>query len=237
MQERQQIEICLIATNKYTIFVVPLIESIKRFFLIRHSIEITLFTDNISLECFEDERVSIVKELIPSYRFPEATLMRYHIMTSKEYKCDYIYYLDIDYLIVSEIDEEIFGNIVAVLHPGFSMVGGGSWCNDKRSNAYTYPENREQYFCGGTQGGRYEYYYPIMKRLKREIEDDEQNFVRAEWNDEGHWNKLLSELKSFKILDSRYCMVQSHQLQIIWKINHFIPKIIALDKDHKTIRE
>lgn len=231
-----KIVICLIATRRYHVFVQPLIDSICKYFLLRHDIEVTLFTDNWDLEYIGNDRVKIVKELIPSYKFPEATLYRYAIMTSKKYNCDYMYYLDVDYLIVSEIDEEIFGNLVAVLHPGFSCVGGGSWCDDKKSNAYTFPENREHYFAGGTQGGMYEIYYRAMEQMSREIISDEKKGVKAEWNDEQHWNKLLSERKYFKILDSSYCMVQQEYLRQAWKIDHLEPKIIALEKDHKLFQ-
>lgn len=230
-----KIAVCLIATHKYNIFVQPLIDSIKKYFLLNHQIEVHLFVDELA-DYQGDDRVMVNQTLIVSYRFPYATLYRYKIMTGKEYDCDYIYYFDVDYLLVDTIDEEIFGDVVAVLHPGFSVVGGGSWCTDKNSNAYTYPENRKQYFCGGTQGGRYEHFYRIMKRLSREIDDDEKRGVKAEWNDEGHWNRLLSELNNFKILDSRYCMVEQQHLRERWKIDHLKPKILALEKNHKEFQ-
>lgn len=229
-----KIVICLIATKKYSVFVQPLINSIKKYFLLNHRIEIVLFTDEM-YPYTGDERVMISQDLIVSWAFPTITLKRYEIMTSRDYQCDYIYYLDVDYLIVSEINEDILGNIVAVQHPGF-YNGGGSWCEDKNSNAYTYPENRRYYYAGGTQGGRYEYYYPIMKRLKREIEDDEYRGILAIHNDESHWNKLLSELISFKVLDSSYCMVQQPELQESWGISHLPKRILALEKNHKEIR-
>jgi hypothetical protein len=231
-----KVVVCLIATNKYKQFVNPLLESIDKYFLVNHEIEVNLFIDEVNYRCFISDRVSVVKHKIFSYGFPAATLFRYEIMTSIDYQCDYIYYLDVDYIINDFVDEDIFGNIVAVLHPGFSIVGGGSWCTDKESNAYTYPENRRQYFCGGTSGGAYDYYYPLMKRLKREIEDDENRGVRAEWNDESHLNKTLSELKSFKILDSSYCMPEPIHLRKLWEIDHLTPKILALDKNHSEIR-
>lgn len=237
-QQQMKVAVCLIVTRKYHVFCQPLIDSICKYFLLRHKIEVNIFTDNTELEYVGDERVTIVKHPIPSYGFPEATLFRYHIMTSIEYDCDYIYYLDIDYLCVYEIDENIFGDgLVAILHPGFSCVGGGSWCNDKNSNAYTSPEYRQIYACGGTQGGAYEHYYRAMQQMKLMIDDDEKRGVRCEWNDEQHWNKLLSEQKSFKILDSSYCYVQQPHLQKLWKIDHLTPKILALEKDHKHIRE
>lgn len=233
-----KVTVCLIATKKYKIFIIPLVESIKRYFLLRHEIEIVLFTDDIHTPCEGNERVKITKDLIVSLGFPEATLKRFEIMTSRAYECDYIYYLDIDYLIISEVDENIFGDgLVAVLHPGFSFAGGGSWCTDEDSNAFTFPENRLQYFCGGTSGGKYKHYYKAMRQMKLMIEDDEKRGVRAEHNDESHWNRLLSEHKSFKILDSSYCMPEPFHLRAAWGLTHLVPKILALDKNHEEIRK
>lgn len=236
----KKIVICLIATRRYKQFVTPLVESIKKYFLLRHSIEVVVFTDDIhAIDCQGNDRVTIMKDLIVSYGWPEATIRRYEIMTSRTYNCDYIYYLDVDYLIASEIDEEIFGNIVAVRHPGFysGVNGPGTWCEDRASNAYTFPENRKHYYCGGTQGGAYEYYYRAMKRLAWEIRDDERRGVKAEHNDEAHWNRYLSELNQYKVLNPGYCVVEQKNLRKLWGIDTLPVKIIALDKDHKSMRE
>lgn len=232
-----KITINLIATRRYPIFVQPLIDSIVKYFLLRHKININLFTDNTIPSYYGDERVKIVRHHIPPYGFPDATLLRYRIMSSIEYDCDYIFYLDVDYLIVSEIDEEILAPIVAVLHPGFSVVGGGSWCDDEKSLAYTNPENRKQYYCGGTQGGSKDHYVAIMNLLANRIDDDTSRGVKAEWNDEQHWNQYLSESGGFKVLDSRYCMVEQQHLRELWKIDHLVPKIIALSKDHAQFQQ
>lgn len=232
-----KVNVAIISTKRYKIYVQPLIDSMCNYFLLRHPVEISLFTDDLEQQYKGDNRVTVVKELIPSYGFPEATLLRYHIITSKDYICDYFYYFDCDYLFVNEVDEEIFGDgLVAVLHPGFSIVGGGSWCNDKNSNSYTFPMFRQHYFCGGTQGGAYEPYYRAMNQMKLMIQDDEERGTRAEWNDEAAWNKILSEHKSFKILNSSYCFVQQPHLQKLWKIDHLVPKILALEKNHELIR-
>lgn len=239
----KRVTVCLIATRKYHVFVQPLIDSIKKYFLLNHIIHIELFADDFSVPYIGDERVTIIKNKIDSYGFPEATLFRYRIMTSKRYGPvwssewpQYIYYFDVDYLLVSEVKEEIFGNIVAVLHPGFSKVGGGSWCDNISSNAYTFRQYRKHYFAGGTQGGEFFEYMAMMKRLSRDIDDDEARGVRAEWNDESHWNRALSEYNNFKILDSSYCMVEQESLRRAWKIDRIKPKIIALDKNHAEIR-
>lgn len=235
-QIRYKIVVCVIVTRKYHIFAQRLISGLCTYFLLKHDVEVHMFTDDIEKFYLGDDRVTIVKHKVASYGFPEATLLRYHMMTSVKYDCDYIYYLDIDYAIVDDIKEEFLGNIVAVLHPGFAVVGGGSWCDDKNSKAYTLPENRKKYYCGGTAGGRKEIYYNIMEQLRDAIEDDRKRGVKAEWNDEAHWNRYLSEINNFKELDSSYCMVEQMHLRKLWKINNLEPKILALEKQHELIR-
>lgn len=232
-----KISICLIATGNYTVFVQPLIDSIKQYMLLNHTIEINLFTDNIDKVYVGSTRVPILKHEIPSYKFPYATLYRYNIITSIDYKCDYLYYLDVDYLIVSPIDEEFLGDIVAVHHPGYYISKKGSWGTDKLSTSYTFSKFRENYYCGGTQGGRYEYYYNMCQRLARDIKDDEDRGVMAEWHDETHFNRFLSEYKDFKALTPEYCSPEEPYLRELWGISNLTPKILALAKDHDKLRK
>jgi histo-blood group ABO system transferase len=147
-----------------------------------------------------------------------------------------MYYFDVDMAIVDYVGEEIFGNIVAVKHPGFYHKGG-SWGDNKESTSYTFPENRIHYFAGGVQGGVSEKYYRAMQQMKRDIDEDEKNGVMAEWHDETHWNRFLSECKFVKMLTPKYCMVEQQELREKWGVSHFPPIIIALSKDHKAIRE
>lgn len=231
------INVNLIATRKYPVFVQPLIDSICKYFLLKHTIIINIFTDNTIPSYFGDDRVSIVKHFIPSYGFPAATLYRYAIMSTINYDCDYIVYLDVDYLIIKEVDESILAPIVAVLHPGFAEMGGGSWCNDKNSLAYTKPENRKQYFCGGTQIFSKDHGVAVMRLLAERIEDDSRRGVKAEWNDESHFNWYLSENGGFKVLDSSYCMPDREELTKLWKIDHLPKRILALSKNHAEFQQ
>jgi hypothetical protein len=76
-----------------------------------------------------------------------------------------------------------------------------------------------------------------MKQMALHIDEDERNGVMAEWHDEGHWNKYLSESIYYKELSPAYCMVEQQELRGKWGIDKFEPKIVALEKNHKTIRE
>ena len=233
-----KINLLCIATRKYKTFVPQFLEGVKKYFFVNHEVELNLFTDELEHEYLGDERVKVNKELIPSYTFPNATLLRYKIFTSKEYTCDYLLYSDIDMKIVDYIDESILGNIIAVKHPGFSkVVSGGSWETNKKSTSYVYPENRIYYWAGGVQGGANEYYYRAMQRMKRDIEEDERNGIIPIWHDESAWNCFLSErCGNFKQLGSEYCCPEPVHLRRLWGIDDIPPKIIALAKDHASIR-
>ena len=233
-----RITVNLIATRKYHVFVQPLIDSICKYFLLRHSININLFFDFTQASAYKgDDRVSITYHQIPSYGFPLATLLRYRIMSSIDYDCDYIVYLDVDYLIVSEIDENILGPLVGVLHPGFSVVGGGSWSTDESSLAYVPPEKRIKYICGGTQAGAKDNFIAMINLLADRIDCDTSNGVKAEWNDEAHINWYFSECPdAFKILDSSYCMPDREELTKLWRINHLPKRILALSKNHSEFQ-
>lgn len=237
MPQSKQIALLLIATGKYIQFVPQLIEGVKKHFLLKHNIEINLFTDQIS-EYLDigNNRVSVTQHLIPPYRFPKATLYRYKIFCSKQYDCDYMYYLDVDMSIVGEVGEEIFGDIVAVRHPGF-FKGGGSWETNENSLCYTKPSNRIKYFAGGFQGGRKNQYYRSMQAMEILIDSDEEAGVVPVWHDESVWNYMLPYEQSVTELDPSYCMVEQKELRKKWGIDNFVPKIIALAKDHKNIRE
>lgn len=234
-----KIGILLLATHKYKQFVQSLLDDIKKHFLIDYEIEVYLFIDDIDYQCEGNERVKVIKELIPSYRFPTISLYRYKIFTSREYpECSHLFYLDIDMSVCDTIGDEILYNgIVVVRHPGFHANNGGSWETNKKSTAYTFEENRTMYAAGGFNGGERDRFYMAMKQMKRNIDEDEKNGVLAIWHDESHLNKYISELKSFKVLTPTYCMVEQKNLRIEWGINELPVKIIALSKDHKTIRE
>lgn len=234
-----KIGLLLIATGQYKSFVQNLLEGVKKFLLVDHDIDVYLFTDDIDPVYNGNERVNIRKHLIPSYKFPMATLMRYHVFTTgmKYDDCDYLFYLDIDSAIVDYVGDEVLGNIVAVRHPGFYAKNGGSWETNMQSTAFTFENNRSFYYAGGFQGGNTDIFYHIMLQLRRNIDEDERNGVRAVHNDESHWNKYISECKYFKELTPDYMMVEQQNLREAWRISYFSPKIIALAKNHEEIRK
>jgi len=246
MPERKQVILYLIATNKYHVFVQPLLKSVDEYFLVDHDLTVILFTDNIYRK-FEFNR-DIVYVGIPSYRFPAATLFRFKIVTEHKelfQKSDAIYYLDIDMLIVAPVGDEVLPigeGLVSTVHPGFYNGGWGSNNTHQKSLAYVPEEQRTSYYCGGFQAGSTESYLMMAKELSENIDKDMQTAkeigyldnggILSEYHDETHYNWYLKNRNtdgSWLILDSSYCYPES------WNIP-FEKKILALDKNHAEIR-
>lgn len=240
---KYKIGLLLVATGKYIKFVEPLIESVRKYFLLNHNITVYLFTDQPATYFQQTDRVQIVKYPIPSYKFPFATLYRYRIFEQfqKEINEDFVFYSDVDMKFVARVGDEILQNtLVAVHHPGyFANQGWGSSNNSKDSMSYLPVEKRKNYFAGGFQGGKRDLYIEAANILNARIQDDESRGVIAEWNDETHWNWLLNSGEvnlPYIALTPEYCMVEQMNLRKAWGISHLKPKILALEKNHEEVR-
>lgn len=236
--------ITLIATRKYKTFIKPLLEQIDKFFLPKEELTVFLFTDEEFLYK-EDKYDFMIKQYqIPPYKFPEATLCRYRLFTKHREdlkECSHLFYLDADSGIVDVIGTEILVNgLMAVRHPGFwASDGWGSEGNPETSTSWFPAEQRKHYYCGGTQGGRAEDYLEACHFLAERIDEDERNGVRAIHNDETHWNKWCNVDRPELVheFDSGYCMVEEIHLRNSWGLSQLRPRILALAKNHKEIRE
>lgn len=226
-----RVGLLIIATNKYDIFIEPLLRSVDKYFFKNETVDIYLFVDKV-YNVKHSERLNIVQILIEHKPFPYATLLRYKHFTTHSHllKSEFLYYLDVDMRIVAPIGDEILPekySLVATIHPGF-YKGGGSWCTDKKSNAYTKPEYRRKYFAGGFNGGKAKEFLLMSEILSEAIEEDEKNGVMAEWHDEGFLN-LWFGIHNCKELSPSYCYPES------WRLP-FPKKILALDKNHAEMR-
>lgn len=245
MPERKQVILYLVCTRKYDVFVQPLLDSVEKYFLVDHDLTVILFTDNLGRHYSFNRDIVYVE--IPSYKYPEVTLKRYHYVTEhKELfeKSDAIYYLDVDMLIVAPIGDEFLPEgemIVSVQHPGFFNGGWGSHGTHEKSLFYIPPEKRDGYMCGGTQGASTKSFLKMAKVLSENIEKDletareigytDNNGILAEYNDETAYNwylKTNNNNDNWKVLTPAYCYPH-------WPIP-FEKIILALEKKHDEIR-
>lgn len=241
------IGLCCIATGSYKMFVPKLLEGVKKHFMPLHRVIVFVFNDEyLILEA--NERVSVNQYPIYPYKFPYATLMRYHIFYNHRHelsKMDYIFYTDVDMDFVDVVSDDILcDGLTMTYHPGFYSKKDivGQWGSNgvaKESLAWLEPEKRKGYVAGGFNGGRSEDFLEMANILNQNISDDEKRGVMAEYHDESHMNLYIKKyyLGKIKYLDPSYCLVEQKELRLAWGISHLPERIIALAKDHKSIRE
>jgi hypothetical protein len=236
-----QVGLLVIATGKYNEFLGPLTQSIEDHFMKNHEVIIHLFTDE-PIAARRESRLQFKVIEIPSYKFPEATLLRYQIFSDAREKLegDYLFYLDVDSLFVGNVGEEILiDGLTVTCHPGFYRdKGWGDMETKGNSIVYTPPASRVRYYCGGFQGGSFKDYLEACVIMAQDIKEDKHNGVMARWHDESHWNHYINVIYSGyrQVLTPEYMMPEQQALRKAWKIDHFEPKILALSKNHKEIR-
>jgi len=230
-----KIALLVIATNKYIQFTFPLWESVQKFFLKGHQVDMFVFTNR-------DEIPQGTKKIHQDHHpFPYPTLMRYHIFTEnkKQYEdYDAHFYCDADMLFLDHIGDEVLKDTVVTLHPGFYAKPRHMFTYETRpqSTAYVAPHEGSYYFAGGFNGGFK--YLEVAERIKQMINRDQQRGIVAVWHDESYMNRYFIDNKPSLILDPSYCFpdTKNPARAVEWRINHFKPKLIALDKNHAEVR-
>lgn len=224
----KNIGLLIIATNKYDIFVKPLVESARKFFLKNHKVTYYVFTDSEKLNDLGEDVVILKKEHEP---WPLPTLHRYKtFVTYKEIlkKEDYLFYCDSDMLFVDNVGDEVLGEIVATIHPGF-QGGRGTPETNPNSLAYIRPEENLVYYAGGFNGGSSENFLKMSETIDRNIDIDKNKGIIAIWHDESHMNRYFIDNPPKVILNPSYCYPES------WNMN-YPKKLLALNKNHSEMR-
>lgn len=225
----KKIGLILISTNKYKIFVKPLIESARNFFLNNHEVTYYLFTDS---DEFNDLGDDVVINKIEHLEWPMITLYRYKTFVKHKDILsteDYLFYCDIDMRFVDNVGDEILGDLVATIHPGF-LGGRGTPETMPQSTAYIHPNDELVYYAGGFNGGSSNKFLEMSEQINKNIDIDLQNGIIAIWHDESHLNKFFTKNKPTVVLSPSYCYPES------WSLN-YDKKLLALDKNHEEIRK
>tara|TARA_R110000868_G_scaffold150976_2_gene374531 strand:- start:5505 stop:6287 length:783 start_codon:yes stop_codon:yes gene_type:complete len=258
----KNVGIFLVCTGKYDVFLESILDGINKNFLKNHNITVFIIAGKgINVENYikPEYRINILYRFVENLPFPYPTLFRYKYFTDvneelsgNEYliyfteqleDLDYIYYIDVDMAIVSEIGEEIFSDGLTVTqHPGYHLGGWGSQNTHNLSSAYLDKKKWGSYYAGGFQGGKTDVYLKMCEKLKTNIEMDLETAKRvnytkndgilAEWHDESHFNhyvKTNTNIK-LKVLSPAYCYPEGMRID-------FPKKIVALNKNHNEIRK
>ena len=243
------IGLLIICTGKYDCFLQQLLDNLDTHFFTKDEVVIYLFCDiffnkkvnhNFVPPLFP-KRFSVTLISTEHKPFPYSTLYRYLYFSKAAEKihCQFCFYMDVDMILVGDVGREILpgihdGGLVATGHPGF-WNGGGAWCTNPHSTAFTEERSWTRYVAGGFQGGETKAYLAACKEMAENIATDERSGVQAEWHDEQHWNRYICNRK-YKLLTPEYCMIPEIDIQNKYGIAHFSPRIIALTKDHDKLR-
>jgi len=218
-----KIGLLVMATYKYTHFIPPLIESARKHFCTNHDVTFFVFTDG---KIPQSEDIVSIRQMRLGWPFD--TMMRFEVYTKHSDLLatqDYLFACDADMLFVDTVGDEILGDRVATLHPGFVGLRG-SYERNPASLAYVRPDEGAYYFAGGFLGGRAQEVLRIAKTASENIRDDLNRGVIAEWHDEAHWNRYCIEGEPTVILTPSYCYPEELVL-------NFHKRLLALCKNHK----
>lgn len=246
----RRVALCIIATRNYKRLLEPLIKSVKKHFLTQHELSLFIFADSSDYEGWlELSEYDVCWTKIEHLPFPLPTLFRYKYILRRERELsdfDYIFYCDADVRFVGDIGNEMFGNgLTAIQHPtapfGDMREDFKGWTFEKnpRSLAYIPTEEQKNYWCGAIQGGLSERYLEAMRILNYNIDEDLGQNIIAQYHDETHWNKYLSQNPPDVSLPFWYCFPESEDWptkQNPWRKDVYVPdeeeiKMLCLDKD------
>ena len=218
----------IMATGKYVSYAERLIESAEKHFCKNHQVTYFVFTDGD----LQNPKDNVVRVFQSRLGWPYDTMMRFQVYYNHRdllENQDYLYASDADMLFVDDVGDEILGERVATMHPGF-VNQRGSYETNPLSLACVYKNEGEHYFAGGFYGGTAEEVLNIARINSENIDKDLEHGFIAVWHDESHWNRYCIDHKPTVILSPSYCYPES------WHLN-YPKKLLALDKNHKELRE
>lgn len=223
------ITLLLIATNKYTDFINQLVESADRYFLTNHNVSYLVFS-NKEIKINTNRAVRFVQ--IEHEPWPSPTLKRYDYFLSQANQLqdqDYLYYSDVDMKFVDNVGEEILGERVATIHPGFWNKSIFEYTYERRENcnAFIPYGYGKRYYAGGFNGGSS--YMEMCSTIVEWRKEDESRNIIPVWHDESYMNKYMALYPPTVQLSPSYCYPESWNLP-------FEKKLLALDKNHSEMR-
>lgn len=218
------IGICILSVGKYNDHLIPLIESINKNFLLSYNKHIFLFSDISEELHFSNTKIY---ENISYLPFPLITLLRYNWFVKYiEYykKMDFMYYIDVDCLVVDEISDEILpnkiGQMVATVHPWNKTARIDSFERDTKSVACVGDVIPDYYYQGSFFGGYTVDFIKLIIELDKNIKMDLKNLIIAKWYDESHLNKYFLQNPP-KSLHSGYAYPPDQMFTYDQKIIHY----------------
>ena len=200
--EVPKVALLIIATGKYDVFIPPLLESARAFFLPQCDLQFVLFSDRAWPP---DDDLTVVPQEHRPWPFP--ALHRFHSYLSQRVALQtfqYVFSIDADMLFVDTVGDEVLEDLVAVLHPAFLSERGTPETNPE-SVAFIGPNEKLTYFAGAFFGGRASIFWQMAAEIAANIDIDLAHKMIAVWHEESHLNRWFVDHPPSKVLDVSYC--------------------------------
>jgi len=228
------INITTICTGKYTVFFDILYKSCEKYFLPKYKKVYHVFTDG---EVRKEENVNVIYQ--EKLGWPYDTMMRFNMFNSLKLDSnDFMYFLNANMEVVSEIGEEVIPHesndyLMGVQHPGYYNVSNQFFPYERNLLSRFYiPAGGKFYFQGCFNGGRVKEFLNMSKELSAMIYSDLSIGHIPLWHDE-------SALNWYYIFRNPLVLNPSYAYPENWNIP-FSKKIVQLDKTkfggHEALR-
>ncbi|XP_056387973.1 histo-blood group ABO system transferase 2-like isoform X2 [Hyla sarda] len=237
-----RIGLFVFAVKKYIRFLLPLLESAERYFMVGHKVTYYVFTDKVNEVVkpkMAEGRILQLHNVIADQRWEDVSMRRMEILTiftktQMPKEIDYLVCTDVDMVFNDHVGVEILGDLVATIHPGYFLAELEEFPYEHRpiSAAYIPYGHGDFYYMAALYGGKVEEIYKLSVSCHEGIEEDKKKNIEAAWQEESHLNRYLVYNKPTKVLSPEY----------IW--NHDLPngdlikkrRFLAVAKNHQEVR-
>ena len=175
--------------------------------------------------------------------WPNATMMRYHILSRHLPDTDYIFLIDADMVIAQRIGPEILPlggkGFTATLHPGYIGKMSHELPHERRpeSAAFVPETHRDRYYAGGFVGGSRVSMRTLCADIMGIIDRDAKRGIVPIFHDESALNKVIAGDAKWHgwspatVLSPAYCHPDrdDYYKMHVWG-EAYERKIVALDK-------
>jgi lipopolysaccharide biosynthesis glycosyltransferase len=121
-------------------------------------------------------------------------------------QADYVYLMRPQMLVQVPVREEVLGDLVAVLHPGFYDKSREKFTYEWRhqSAAYVAPHEGRAYVTAAWWGGRTAFFAAALERMVEMERMDQRTGIKAVWAEESYWNRQCVDHPPTNLLPPSY---------------------------------
>lgn len=195
----QNVAIIYLATGRYIQFFRIFYPAMEKYFLPDIPKTYFVFTDDTTMP-LPKNAIRIYQEQLP---WPYITLKRFHFINSQARELanyEYIFFTNANLFPIKPIGKEILPTneqqFVFAEHffQSPQSIYRMTYERDPKSKAYIPYGEGKYYVMGGFFGGKSMSFLNLSRHLQAQIDEDLKNGIIAQWHDESHLNRFVSDL-------------------------------------------